>query len=438
MSAGIMALLLTGAVLLSFFGGLQRGIAAIIITRPLCDRLFEQARFDVAGQHLSYGAAFNFIVIAAMLVSLQRINDRFRVSLERAWLPFLAVTFAATLYSPVQAEAFRKFLTYVSYMAMFVLPLAMVRTQATAIYFLKAIVLSSVLPVLYGLFQLASGMDWYQGSRIASTFTHPNIFAFYLLTTVAIIFSLLASTHVALSHRTRRLLTLYLLPLLVLLVMTKTRSAWAGCVLLFLVYGIIQDRRVLVLSLALPIVALTVPAVRDRLTALGSGNDYVGWVQTVNPYAWRQILWQKAFPMILDKPLFGYGLYSFPYYSPKFFPLESTRGVDAHNVYIQLLFETGCAGVLTYLWIFWRKLTFLYRYWAFDWRGLTMVAAMISVYLIVCYSDNLLEYVSYCWSYWFALGLVFAHLSHYRPVVPASRRRTIELPGERIAHVRGL
>ena len=47
---------------------------------------------------------------------------------------------------------------------------------------------------------------------------------------------------------------------------------------------------------------------------------------------------------------------------------------------------------------------------------------MISVYLIVCYSDNLLEYVSYCWCYWFALGLVFAHLSHYRPVVPVARR----------------
>ena len=437
MSAGIIALVLTGAVLLSFFGGLQRGIAAIIITRPLCDRLFEQARFDIAGQQLSYGAVFNFIVIAAMLVSLQRINDRFRVSLERAWLPFLLVTLIAVFYSPVQAEAFRKFLTYVSYMAMFVLPLAMVRTQATAIYFLKAIVLSSVLPVLYGLFQLASGMDWYQGSRIASTFTHPNIFAFYLLTTVAIIFSLLASTHVALSHRTRRLLTLYLLPLLVLLVMTKTRSAWAGCVLLFLVYGAIQDRRVLVLSLGLPIVAFAVPAVRDRLMALGSGNDYVGWVQTVNPYAWRQILWEKAFPMIQDKPFFGYGLYSFPYYSPKFFPLESTRGVDAHNVYIQLLFETGCAGFLAYLWIFWRKLTFLYRYWAFDWRGLTMVAAMISVYLIVCYSDNLLEYVSYCWCYWFALGLIFAHLSHYRPVVHVGRRRTIDLSRERMAHVRG-
>jgi len=299
------------------------------------------------------------------------------------------------------------------------------------------IILSSVLPVLYGLFQLGTGLDWYPGSRIASTFTHPNIFAFYLLTTISIIFSLLASGHVALSERSRGILTLYLAPLLVLLIMTKTRSAWAACLVLLLVYGAIHDRRVLVLSLALPILALALPPVRDRLIALGSGNEYVGWAQNVNPYAWRQILWQRAFPLILQRPIFGHGLYSFPYYSPTFFPLESSRGVDAHNIYIQLLFETGFLGLACYLWIFWRKLTFLLRYWAFDWRGITMVAAMVGVYLIIGYSDNLLEYVSYCWFFWFTLGLTCAHLSHYRLVRPAARQNIIELVARKDVHVRG-
>ena len=435
MSAATISLALLALILASFIGGLQRGIAMIILIRPLCDRLFEATRFDVAGKDLSYGAALNFIVIAAMLVSLQRVQGRARILLERGWIPFLLIAFIAVLYSPVAVDGFRKFLTYVSFMAMFVLPLALVRTQATAAYFIKVVLLSSVLPVLYGLFQLGSGMDWYEGSRIASTFTHPNIFAFYLLTTVALIFTLLASDHVALSGRQRRLLSLYLLPLLALLVMTKTRSAWAGCVLLFLAYGLVRDKRILVMSLALPLIALAVPAIRDRLAALGSGNDYVGWVQTVNPYAWRQILWQRAWPMIQDQPFFGYGLYSFPYYSPRFFPLESTRGVDAHNIYIQLLFENGFAGLLAYLWIFWRKFLFLSRYWGFDRRGLVLLAATISVYLMVGYSDNLLEYVSYGWCFWFALGVICAHLSHYRPVV-AVQPRIAELMRERALYVR--
>ena len=84
-------MLLTATVLAAFVGGMQRGIAALLIIRPLCDRLFEQARFDVAGRDLSYGAVLNFIVIAAMLLSLLRLNDKSRISLERAWIPFLLV-----------------------------------------------------------------------------------------------------------------------------------------------------------------------------------------------------------------------------------------------------------------------------------------------------------------------------------------------------------
>jgi O-antigen ligase len=117
--------------------------------------------------------------------------------------------------------------------------------------------------------------------------------------------------------------------------------------------------------------------------------------------------------------------------------LESSRGVDAHNIYIQLLFETGFVGLVSYLWIFWRKLIFLLRYWAFDWRGITMVTAMVGVYLIIGYSDNLLEYVSYCWLFWFALGLTCAHLSHYRLARPAARQNIIELVARKDVHVRG-
>jgi len=95
MSAATICLALMGLILVTFIGGIRRGIAAIILIRPLCDRLFEEARFDVAGKNLSYGAALNFIVIAAMLVSLQGVQGRARTLLERAWIPFLAVAFIA-------------------------------------------------------------------------------------------------------------------------------------------------------------------------------------------------------------------------------------------------------------------------------------------------------------------------------------------------------
>jgi O-antigen ligase len=235
--------------------------------------------------------------------------------------------------------------------------------------------------------------------------------------------SLLSARNLALTRRAKSLLALYLVPLLVALVATKTRSAWLGCLILFLVYGLISDKRVLVLTLVFPVFALAIPSVRDRVTDLAVGNEYVGWVRDVNAYAWRKILWQKAFAFILQKPWFGFGLYSFPYYSPTFFPLETERGVDAHNVYVQLLFETGLAGLAAYLWIFCRKFIWLVRSWHVDKRRLSMIIAVTAVYMINAYSDNLLEYVSYGWCYWFALGLVFSDLSRYRVARLQARAR---------------
>lgn len=412
--ANYLSLALTLIILAGFIGGLRSGLVVLLLIRPLCDRLFELAKFDVAGKDITYGAAINLLVILAIGLVLYRLRNRVQVALWRAWVPFLLLMLIASSYSPVPIDAFRKFLTYVSYMAMFVLPFILIKTERDVLYFFKIVILSSVAPAAYGLFQLVSGRDWYMGTRIASTFSHPNIFAFYLLTTVGTILSLLLSKRFPLARSTRKMLKVYLIPLLILLVATKTRSAWLGCLLLFAVYGTIADKRVLVLTFILPVCALLIPGVRERLSDLATGNQYVGWVQDVNAYAWRKLLWHKATAYIVQRPFFGYGLYSFPYYSPTFFPLETERGVDAHNVFIQLLFETGLVGLLGFLWIFARKIQMLFRYWRLDRPAMAMTLAMACVYLMTCYSDNLLEYVSYGWCYWFTFGIIFADLSHYR------------------------
>ena len=126
-------------------------------------------------------------------MSLPRINNRMPVTLERAWFPFLLLTLVSVAYSPVAVDGFRKFLTYVSYMAMFILPFALVKTRRAAISGFSVAPLSChPWDRFYtGCFSWGQRHDWYQGSRIESTFMHPNIFAFYLLTTIGTILSLL-------------------------------------------------------------------------------------------------------------------------------------------------------------------------------------------------------------------------------------------------------
>jgi O-antigen ligase len=420
----LVGIFLIGTMVAAFVFGLRTGIVTLILVRPLCDRIFETNRFDVAGQAISYGAIINFVVICALLLNIIRVWRRVPFAPMGIWLPFLVMTFVAVFYSPVQADAFRKFLTYVTFSGMLMFPFLVVKSQRDILFFLKLVILSSVLPVLYGLFQTVSGIDWFGDSRVHSTFSHPNIFAFYLLSIIGFTFFLLSTELVRISARFRLVLNIYLIPLLVLLIMTKTRNAWIGCLVLFFVYGVVYDRRALVFVLVAPVLALVVPAVSERIMDLESGNYYYGGnAANLNAYAWRELLWDSSFTYIWQKPIFGYGLDSFHFYSPFFFELEK-NGTAPHNVYIQFLFETGLIGMVSFLWIFWWSYAWLIRYWRFDRRGLTMAAAMMGVFLIACYSDNLLEYLSYQWSFWFGFGLVFLRVAQLPSRAGSSTRQT--------------
>ncbi len=399
-------------VLAAFILGLRAGVAALIVVRPLCDRLFESGRFDIAGHAESAGAIMNVIVICTVIFNIARISKYTPPPLKNIWFPFLFVCAAAVIYSPVQVDALRTLLTYVCYYAMFALSFVVVRSEDDALSFLKLIVLSSVLPVLYALFQIVSGIDWVVSpdwehvSRIRSTFSHPNILAFFLLGVIGVILFLLVTKHVSITARVRLLLQLYLVPLLVVLIMTKTRSAWIGCLVLFLAYGLIYDKRVLFLVLVVPFLALALPVVSDRLKDLLSDTQYVGGPAVVlNSFAWRELLWENSFSYIWRQPIFGYGLESFHVYSPMFFSPEP-GGTFAHNVYIQLLFETGLIGLIGFLWIFARCLIWLIRRWQFDWRGTSMAVAIVIAYLTYSYSDNMLDYLTFQWSFWSALGAI--------------------------------
>jgi O-antigen ligase len=403
-------LLLVGIVPAAFVFGLRAGLATLIIVRPLCDRLFELSRSDVGGVALSYGALLNLIVIFALLLNIGRVWRRAPSSLKTAWIPFLMVCSVGVLYSPVQVDAFRKLLTYVSFSSIFVLALAIVKSDRDVAFFLKLTILSSVLPVAYGLFQYATGVDFPWDSRIQSTFPHANILASYLVGVIGVILFLLASESIQITSRLRVCVTAYLIPLLVVLVLSQARGPWVGCFSLLLVYGLIYDRRILVFLLAAPLLASLIPTVNDRIADLTSHTDYVGGPGIeLNAYAWRQLLWEHAWVWIWRQPIFGYGLDSFHFYSPQFF--FEAQGVGAHSVYIQFIFELGFVGLTSLLWIFWRCFASILRYWRFEKRGATIAGAMMLVFLIFCYSDNIFEYVSFDWSFWFSSGLMLSHLA---------------------------
>src|ERR1700677_2004218 len=170
--AAFLAVIMVGA----FFCGLRTGVATLIVIRPLCDPFFAEGKFEIAGQTLSFGALINVVVIAALFLNFSQIWRSVPAKVRTIWLPFLALAFAAIIYSPLPSEALRTYLNYFSFFVMFSFAFAVVQSERDFAYFLKLIILSSVLPVIYGLLQFVTGLNLYEG-RIQSTFPHPNIFA---------------------------------------------------------------------------------------------------------------------------------------------------------------------------------------------------------------------------------------------------------------------
>lgn len=392
-------------------------LALLLVFRVLLDPWLEGTKLNIAGEMMGLGAVINLGVIGfGAVLTLSNPRVLFNNSVSRSWIVFLLICLAAAVYSPVPGKALRALFANSSYLAMLIIPFFFVKTPQDKRLWFKVLLASSVLPVLVGNFELIAGGKYYNsvGSRIQSTFSHPNIFGFYLVLQIALLFYLLKSKIEPLSNLSRFFSTAYFLNLVILLGATKTRNAWLACWLFFLVYGIIKERKYLFFSLALPPLLAIHPAVRDRIMDLfhGTGSNIEN---NLNSFAWRVELWKRSLAYTSDHWLFGNGLASFKPLSLNYFPAHSAGGTPAHNTYVEVFFEMGLAGLIAYCSIYF---TLLKSLWS---RARDMMSssstefaifgAYVISYIFSCAGDNMQDYLSFNWYFWFMMGIAV------RPVV---------------------
>ncbi len=256
--------------------------------------------------------------------------------------------------------------------------------------------------------------------RLQSTFTHPNIYAFYIVGVVTLIFFMTCSTTVTLSKFARRMMFVYAGYLLILLLLTKTRSAWLSMLIIMTGYAIVVDRRWLLPLLSLP-VALLIPGVAERISDLDSGTIDAGYEQ-LNSLAWRRVLWKDTLEWMAANPgsIFGHGLDAYRSYVPIFFPRsEGEAGFGSHNAFLQIYFEMGVAGLTSYLLVMAAIAFKLINRFREDFAGSFVMLMMLVGYMVVFYADNRLSAIQ--WFFWFTLGSVCAS-TRFAAVYPSRAR----------------
>lgn len=365
------------------------------------DIVFETSKF--AGG-IGIGGLINILVIVIALLFLLERPAELSKRVLPVWAPLLLMALFAMSYAPDLKDALRAMIALVSYCAVFAIAFGMIRSRADFERSVTIILLSSLIPVGYAFVDIAQHFGAGEEFRLQSTFTHPNILAFYLVLNIALLFYRMKT----LVTGARWPLALYMLLMFGLLLLTQTRSAWAACVAMFGLYALLFERKYLLYLLVMPALALLVPSVRDRLLDLGAGNDYVQYAK-LNSFAWRQLLWKSAMEwMHWSHAALGYGLNAFKFYSPTFFPLAGKTHFGAHSTYVQWFFETGLAGILAAGWMYMRLFFTLWSGRRAYRLATFMAAAMLVGYLFFAFSDNMLDYLAFNWYYWFFLGTVCA------------------------------
>lgn len=380
----------------------------LIGTRCALDPILDSAQF---GAGFGLGGILNLLVIAcAAIICIQSNKGTLKQSALLWIFPILVMMLSAS-YAPDIVPALKRLIAFISYFAVFTI--GMIFAQENQLRkLLRIIVLSAILPLIVGIYQLATGNLAVEG-RLAATFTHPNIYAFYCLLVLVVLLYLSRTRHTVEGAVPRPFTTTLLWLLFVLLlgsiVLTQTRSAWVALILIGLIYGAMFSRKILIWMIVGLLAASMLPAVQERIIDLFTGNEIVQYGK-LNSFAWRQFIWESGLKwMSPSHYLLGYGIGGFYEYSTEFFPHSGGYHFGAHNVFVERFFDGGLVAVAAFAVFFVAQLTKAVKLFQHDRFMALIYLSLILSYLTLNASDNVVDYLAYNWYYWVVAGAFYAN-----------------------------
>ena len=305
---------------------------------------------------MGVGAILNALAISIAFVLLVQWPLTAPFSVVGIWGPFLLIAFASTLYAPDFFAAVRLALVLLSYWSFFIIPFFIWRSPHDVSRFVMLVIGSSVIPSLYALVDIARGLSDMADFRLQSTFSHANIYAFYLVLLLGLALYVRSSRIIRVTPQVRLLVTLYI-PYPPCSSHADEDAQRLDDVRADISRLRIPDRSKVSRGLSADTGAgRRNPSVIDRLIDVTEPTEIDSFTQLndstrLNSYEWRQALWESAIPQIIEKPLLGHGLESFKPSTPSFFPLIGPEGIDGHNFYLQTGFEMGLLGVFALVWL---------------------------------------------------------------------------------------
>jgi O-antigen ligase len=372
------------------------------------DQFFSSIRLSVGGVDLGLGGAISlYLVSGALLYSLDlKFKDSQRLRLPIIWLYFIfcLVNCAVFFYSDDKPAAAKVLLRLFSIFSILILTALAVESKFTARSLIRAILFSAAIPVGWGF------MDYLlYGShlgRFAGTFSHPNILAFYLLIIIGCLMFQLDNDKRLVEVSWKRVSILLIL--IIVLILTETRSGWGAFLLMTAIYITRFNKRLLFPAFILIIVLAFIPLVQNKITNSFSfyGNEI--YVNKESSLGWRIEQWKAIFESAMERPILGHGIQS-----------DFSMGIGtlgAHNDYLKYFAESGITGLIAayipYIYLLISSLKRLCRrehdISEASYKLAAFIVCFIPAFLLMSITENLADYVIVHWYLWALIGIYFA------------------------------
>ncbi len=271
------------------------------------------------------------VIIGGVLHLLARRVAFYRIPLAGLMTAFLFISGIHFFLVEDFAPSLMEFMRLLSGFLFFILVWDLCRKPGDVRAMINAILISALLPLASGLYQvvLQRGQFITGFVRAYGTFVHPNPYAFFLIIILALTVNLF---FVPQKRKERFGLAVLSLAAVLCLLLSFTRTAWFGFLMIVFLTAWFREKKLIWLLLALVLVFSVLTPFRARFYDLST---------SFNSLAHRVSIWQGGLEHLPAVPLLGRGLGSFV--------LMDIFQEPAHNDYLRIFFELGAAGLLAYL-----------------------------------------------------------------------------------------
>ncbi|MBU1421110.1 O-antigen ligase family protein [Patescibacteria group bacterium] len=380
------------------------GLFLLIIIRPCADILQNQTA-------QIYNIAVNFSYLLGIIAVFFSIAIIIKYHQKLKTIPLLSqislFLFIALISCFTSINTTISFVEYIRLSSIFLLYFAgylLINTKQDLARFIKIIILSSIIPCAFAFYQLYTNTGLnvpFEGvyNRILGTFSHPNLFAYYLIIPITLSVLLLLISD---KKKTLNIFLIALLPIFtILLLLTYTRGAWLALLIIILLIGIIKYRKLLLITFVCCLfIYFTIEPINLRVN-----NTFSDKYDSIS---WRIELWKDSLKYARQKIILGYGTGTAEEL------ILQKRGhqfgsTASHNDYIKIFLENGLLGLILYLSIIISLLFQLFKNYISlnqpSLKILTLIIIGITFALLTgSFIDNILRNTALQWIYWVLLG----------------------------------